>query len=235
MTNFHAASPIFRVRTMDAYCWRLTFGVALVFLVLGCERSPSEPEESLDVSQPLVPLWIGTRWSYELAAVAEIGTFDVPPMHYNVGVVGDTLIENETWAVLDTAQLLLHDNYAGRYYLTTRANSIYETAARIPDFPLPPSFSTAVLLFWYPTRVGDTRSFRVVTATDTLITVPAGSFRCLRYDRGPNETFFVAPAIGVVKKISGLIEGADRFGNFFRARLVHQLTTFDIKEPSRRN
>ena len=205
-------------------------------ILIGCGRDPS----GLSRRQTgLFPLIAGVEWSYETVDSVEVGEPGSPPFDpwtYAVRVVGDTAIGGERWAMLDGAGSLLSHGGEGRYYLTNRGDGTYlATPPGDLPFPLPPGVNPGVLLFRYPARVGDKGPFWSpwkVTAVDTLISVPAGRFSTIRYDVEAYTTYFIAPGLGVVKKVSGPMELRDANGVLLRrSRLVHQLMGFVVPLP----
>ncbi len=199
----------------------------LGFLVVGAAAC-SDPGAPAYRSQ-LLPLTRGTEWRYEQSDSVEIGLpSGSPAQHFDMRVLTDTTIGRERWAVVENAQLLLHDNYEGRVYLRNRADGLYERQP--PSELIPIGFDLALRVFRYPAKRGDQSTAfppSFVTATDTTIRVPAGEFRTIRYDIGGYTTYFVAPGVGIVKKVTGLLEAYDATGRLFRrSRLVYALQRF---------
>ena len=207
---------------------RLALAAALVvpLVVAGCRES-NAPEPSA----PLIPPAVGRHWQYEISDSVEVGTpLGLQPDRVNVRVVGDTTIRGERWAVLDSAQVILHDNHAGRYYLRSRADGIYENTPPDAGFPIVGG-TPGYRIFKYPVRLGEQGGLPfvgvlwTVSAVDTLVRVPAGEFRCVRYDEGEFVTWFVAPGVGIVQKVTGIAETRDANGQLIRrTRLVYRLT-----------
>ena len=71
------------------------------------------------------------------------------------------------------------------------------------NLALAPVLSLLFFEFPYPAKVGTSENFgiTVVLKTDTVITVPAGTFHCLLYAES-GDTVFVAPGVGVVARLT---------------------------------
>ena len=194
----------------------------LLSLVTGCSSDPSAPVSG----SVLLPLAQGTEWKYVRSDSVELGPPPgLQPEHFTVRVIADTTIDRAKWSVLANAQLLFHDSYEGRWYYRNGRDGLYETTPPLDFLPrvsLPP-----LRVFKYPARRGEQVSTfppAVVTSTDTLIRVPAGEFRTIRYDIGDYTTYFVAPGTGVVSKVTGLTEMRDATGRLVgRWRTVYSL------------
>lgn len=196
----------------------------VLILTSACSSDPNAPA----VRSPLIPLSVGTEWRYERTDSVEVGPpTELPALHFTVRVIDDTTIGRERWAVVDNAKLLLHDILEGRSYLRNRPDGLYEHT-RTELFPV--GFDLAFQIFKYPAKRDEQSTAfppSIVSATDTLIRVPAGDFRTIRYDVGDYTTYFVAPGIGVVKKVTGLAEERDGSGRLVgRWRLVYELDRF---------
>jgi hypothetical protein len=71
------------------------------------------------------------------------------------------------------------------------------------NLTLSPVLSLLFFEFPYPAKVGASENFgiTVVLKTDTVITVPAGTFHCLLYAES-GDSVFVAPGVGVVARLT---------------------------------
>ena len=132
------------------------------------------------VQNPLLPLTVGTQWSY-FAVDTLIGTVPLsgplaPDSSFTVHVVGDSVDGGGThWAEVDSLwRLLDKDMPQGHGLYTNASDGFYELLSGVL-----PSF-----LIVYPASVGEKSLFgpAMVTA-DTVVTVPAGTFHCIRYDK----------------------------------------------------
>ena len=111
-------------------------------------------------------------------------------------VVKDTIIHNETFYLL-TANGVRDPEVRP---MTNREDGLWYY--RDPD--------TIVILIKYPVTVGESffqlHDSLVVVSIDTLVTVPAGSFHCIRYDDYLIATgrllgqIYAAPGVGLIKK-----------------------------------
>lgn len=93
---------------------------------------------------------------------------------------------------------------AEAYWIGQNDRAVYHT--RRPWMTTPPTDSV-FLWFPHPVLKGETgldgyATQWLVSAVDTVIHTPAGSFSSVRYDYpAREETYFVAPGIGVVRKL----------------------------------
>jgi hypothetical protein len=171
----------------------------LILLMLGCGKS--EQEQSRPVAKMpaavggILPLKIGNNWIYELYGmdttsnrmrVFKIDTFSV---------IGDTLINDSLWYVLDG---LGEDSTMARNI----ENGLWFLRKGRPPF----------LFAKYPAVLGDkynTVSEAVELSTEVIstgarINVPAGPFTCFKYQQivdPPHaiNNFYFAPGVGLIK------------------------------------
>lgn len=195
-------------------------------LLVACSSDALAP----DVLAPLIPLAVGTEWRYVVRDSVEIGeSRPILADRFTVRVARDTTIGRERWVRVDQARLLFDDSHEGVLYLRNRSDGTYAWQPPPEDgFPVPVGFDISIRLFKYPARQGEASTLfppSYVTATDTSITVPAGTFTTFRYDDAYGySTSFVAPGIGVVKKVTGLSwETAPNGEVVGRWRIVYEL------------
>src|SRR5687768_4940393 len=162
---------------------------ALVLLAGACALEPSDPPASR-----LMPLVAGTEWRYRKSDSTEIGKpLALPVEHFTVRVRRDTTIAGTRWAIVENGHLLMDFREAGPLLLQNRADGLYERMSLPSGFP-PGAFDMASRMFKYPARLGDYSTPIppvIVSSIDTMIRVPAGEFRTVRYDAGSYLTYFV--------------------------------------------
>ncbi len=169
------------------------------------EKSIAPPDSSLQ-ADPLIPLAIGTRWTYDSIDSVELTT-DTSRDHsfhqkQSFAVIADTVAaDGSTWAVLDSAYEVIDGGtgIGGHSYVANRSDGFW-------DWSLPLGYPALALLFFefpYPTKTGTSANLGVtsVLSTDTVVTVPAGTFHCLLY-RESGDSVFVAPGVGVVARLT---------------------------------
>jgi hypothetical protein len=157
---------------------------------------------------PLIPLTVGARWTYA-ASDTIVGSVPggrlEPDSTFTVRVLaGPVDVGGTPWASVDSLYRLLDtvpDSGGGLY--ANEANGFYHLLSGV--------LSSRILGF--PVAIGLLTNYgTVVVATDTIITVPAGTFHCIRYDRDessvpspgsfdPVDILFIAPGFGIVKRI----------------------------------
>ena len=203
---------------------------ALLLTASACAFDSSEPP----LSTPIMPLAAGTEWRYLQTDSVEIGPpTGLIPWHETIRVSRDTTIDGRRWAVVENGALLVHGLFDDPIYLQNRQDGLYEQeVGTLPGFPVT-GLDLSFQIFKYPAKRGDRFSafpVTTVTATDTTIHVPAGTFSTVRYDVGDYTTHFVAPGVGIVKTVAGLLEELDASGQVVgRRRLVYELEGFTLR------
>ncbi len=118
-------------------------------------------------------------------------------------MIADTVAaDGSTWAVLDSAYQVIEGGVVpigAHSYVANRSDGFW-------SWSLPPGYPALSLLFFefpYPTKAGTSANLGVtsVLSTDTVVTVPAGTFHCLLY-RESGDSVFVAPGVGVVARLT---------------------------------
>jgi hypothetical protein len=209
---------------------------ACATLAAACERAPTLVGGSTGGGGPsgnaqggtLFPaMTVGTTWTYQFTDSVEGGP---PPTKADTfGITKQIVVADSVdstgvrWSGMNNGayQPLGDDLSSVPSYYSNRNGGFWFLAFSVaPPAVIPPTF---YLMFKYPAKRGDTyyptanlafvqRDLVTVTASDTLITVPAGSFHCLRYDLNGLDVMFVAPGIGIVKRVSGLWLDEDATG-----------------------
>ncbi len=190
--------------------WSVAAIIAVIAPASSCaapaERSIAPPSDtSTTPSNPLIPLAIGTRWTYD-SIDSVLFTTDTSRDHsfhqsQSFAVIADTTVaDGSTWAVLDSASGII-DVSGGtgvHGYVANRSGGFWSL-----NLALSPVLSLLFFEFPYPAKVGTSENFgiTVVLKTDTVITVPAGTFHCLLYAES-GDTVFVAPGVGVVARLT---------------------------------
>ena len=187
-----------------------------------------EPAGARDVESPLLPLAAGTEWRYVQTDSVELGVPPSSPVYRDtVRVLADTLIGRERWSIVANAAPLLGRSVETRAYLRNRADGLYEY---LPAPVFVEGSGLALRLFKYPARKGEQSTAippSVVTTTDTTIHVSAGEFRTVRYDVGGHTTYFFAPRVGMVKRVTLGYDMIDPSGRLIlRVRHVQELESF---------
>jgi hypothetical protein len=201
---------------------------ACATLAAACEHAPPAAAGTTGAGGPggdaqtatLFPtMSIGTTWNYLFTDSVEGGPR--PTSADTFGIVQQRVVADSVdsagihWSGMNGGVYLpLGDDLSGvPTYYANRDGGFWLLAYSVaPPAVVPPTF---YLMFKSPARRGDTfyptaamaflqRDMVTVTAIDTVITVPAGSFLCVRYDINTHDVMFVAPGVGIVKRVSGL-------------------------------
>lgn len=176
-------------------------------VIAACSDGPNEPS-----GLPLDwPLEVGARWTYSVQYVSTVDglIFDE---EREVRVVGDTVAYERQWARVEGMEMIT--SLYGRYF-TVGKNGIFAAWSLEPSV-IVPSRTPGVLAYPAPGVRSDPRFYgaRRLTRPDSTVTVPAGTFGCLRYRGGtaPDslEVECVAPGVGLVaaRRLAGyLVDG----------------------------
>lgn len=166
--------------------------------------APSDTSGSTP-SGPLIPLAIGTRWTYD-SIDSVLFTTDTSRDHsfhqrQSFAVIADTIVaDGSTWAVLDSASGIIDvsGGPGAHGYVANRSGGFWSL-----NLTLAPILSLLFFEFPYPAKVGTSENFgiTIVLKTDTVVTVPAGTFHCLLYAES-GDSVFVAPGVGVVARLT---------------------------------
>lgn len=155
----------------------------VIFLLLlfftGCSPNVTEPSKIED----LIPLEVGNKWSFNINYFDRAGNIEAIYKD-SIEFYADTLIDNKTWVCRK------YYGHVLAYQNTTRGVAIRLVSPNTPD-DVYIQYNTTFfeLVFKYPTvffsgylaSISDTNYTATVLNTDTLIEVPAGSFKCYQY------------------------------------------------------
>lgn len=193
--------------------------ICLLFLATfyGCEKS--NPVSNNDTSKILIPIAKGNTWYLTGTSYDTLGN-----VKENYGetydVRGDTVLFGKKLTF-----------YAGHYVTYTDSGLIayggYSISSDAPQ-------DTVVyfrLLYKYPAKTGESFSYGMkVGITDTIVTVSAGSFHCIKYSSYTNgvlyEDVYISPGIGLVKIVSYF--GEDYSENPLQIRGISQLKSYNL-------
>ena len=177
-------------------------------VALACQDGSTAPRQT--TSTPLLSLRLGTTFSYHstdtLIGPAAVGP-SAPDSDFTVTIVSDVVdVRGTHWATLDAAGRMFGPAASGSWtYFTSAADGLRSLHTVFPTGLDALSLST--LLLPYPAALGAVAQYgATVIATDTIITVPAGTFHCVRYDYPFARSLslwslFIAPGTGVVQRI----------------------------------
>ena len=193
--------------------------VAGLALSLGCGGESTAPQSTV----PLMQLTVGTTLKYHssdtLMGTVAAGEQTAADSDFTVRVVRDIADKDGTrWAVLDAPEVVFGQAAPTHSYFGNGPDGLRRVSDGFAGGPVGVSF----LIFPYPATRGAIGAFAaVVSTTDTVITVPAGTFHCLRYDSfspipgaATVWSVFVAPGTGVVQRMSTLTAYYDPKGQF---------------------
>ena len=175
-------------------------------LLLSCNKNPIAPNTIRTI---LIPLAVGNEWDMVRTGFDSIGTVTSTEAE-SILIKADTTIAGQHWFYRDY----------GIYYFAYQ-NTETGVLTRLIS---PYADTNALIYFKYPTQVGDTYGHpwviespdhasmtdtaeqTTVLSTDEVITVPAGTFHCIKYHTillpfGSNFYFdeYVSPNYGWIR------------------------------------
>lgn len=197
----------------------ICLSVFIIFLIIlnGCEKS--NPVNYNNSSQSLIPIVKGNTWYFTGTSYDTLGN-----VKENFGEIidvrGDTILFGKKLTF-----------YSGNYVTYTDSGLIaYEGYSYSLDAP----GDTTVyyeLLYKYPAQTGDSFSHGMKVGTiDTIVTVPAGSFHCIKYSSYYagflNYDVYISPGTGLIKVVSYF--GANYTTNPLKISSFIELKTYNL-------
>lgn len=174
--------------------------IFLVFLLHGCKSKivDSDTSNSIKVIQPLT---VGSEWHYKTFGFWPDGSNKDFISDYILKIKMDTIINGITWALI--IRLPECDDCGFGEYLCNRTDGLWW------GFPLEGD-SLSWLRLPYPSRIGveaiNPYNEWWVENIDTIIKVPAGTFKCYHYKTkeifGSQDLindYFYSPGVGLVR------------------------------------
>jgi hypothetical protein len=160
--------------------------VASLVSQLGCDHL-SETIPIKGGTGPLIPLAVGNHWIMQSSSYDSLGNLtSVSPPDTMVAIASDTIVNGVRWYVRPWLDVLI------AYRLSELGVHVRLVSAH--------DDTTEFLYFRYPANLGDTLGYPDVwfngtkpkyysssssmsrlTSLDTIVSVPAGTFRCVRY------------------------------------------------------
>jgi hypothetical protein len=182
------------------------FLLALMILTLaGCGRKEEATNQPADAGQAavgatvdtsvIVPLTVGNRWIYEVSALDTLSNSLKPERVDTHEVLRDTIIEDERW--FEVAGMMPPGGLA-----TNRPDGFWQKR---------PDYETFIFLKYpapigeeYKVQLGRSEVFNRLESTGVAITVPAGTFICLKYSQiiqpqGWILDYYIAPGQGGIR------------------------------------
>jgi hypothetical protein len=184
----------------------------LSFLILdGCNKS--NPVESNNLTQSIVPLAVGNSWTVLVTYYDTLGPTQVHSEEV-FKVYGDTTILSKQFFT-----------YNGFPCANTDSGLVMYTGYSVS------STASYHLLYKYPTYSGDSFDDSMeVTSIDTLISVPAGAFHCIKYQDYSSgirfEDDYISPGIGIIKIVDYAMLHTN---NSLQIEFSRELETYTLK------
>jgi hypothetical protein len=214
----------------------VVLALAAVEALAAC-NGPSDTTAAVHFPATLMPLGVGTRWTYDVAdSVIQSTDPRIPTSHTDLSfsVIGDTTgPSSSVWAVLDSSSgAVLDGATSGHNYLTNGPGGVLG----LVGLPLPVSSPVVLLYLPYPpggsAGPGFARTVVIVVytriATDSVITVPAGTFHCLVYVDASGGAVFATPGVGVVLRTSVPVTETDASGaTLLQHQILYRLSAVD--------
>lgn len=200
------------IRSIARAFERLTCLLISLSLVDCTSESTAPTQTHVYISEGLIPFRVGNRWAFKRFNVVDsLGTL-VPSDTSEIVVLKDALFNGTPWFQSNTPWPAgyAYTNKPQGCYLRGWLNNNLTTEFLEYKYPATPNESyTVPILFLGADSVWLQDSLRIVTvlSTDTLVTVPAGTFHCYQFRfqyNYPNwrESYdeFVSPGFGWIVK-----------------------------------
>ncbi len=167
--------------------------ILLFAFSFGCEKS--NPVSNDILTQGIIPIAKGNSWYYSGIWYDTLGSV-IQRSYAKTDVKGDTIIFGKKLAFYSGRRVANSDSgliaYAG-----------YSLFAEAPT----DTIVNYMLLYKYPARTGDIYDYGMrIGTTDTIVSVPAGTFHCIKYMYYENGILgyseYVSPGIGVIKLVT---------------------------------
>ncbi len=141
----------------------------MIFLGADCEEDNSPTTPPVGTSNVIMPLKLGTAWTYVELSYDTSGTI-VETDTVQFAIIGDTTVNNEKWYYIGGGELL-----------TNRSTGLWYAYSEEDGWSIAPG-----LMAKYPGQAGDTWSgpdsvVATLTNVGISVAVPHGSYSCYRY------------------------------------------------------
>jgi hypothetical protein len=216
---------------------RLATSAMVLLAQLACSEPMATQPLSATVGALAIPLEVGTEWIYESSDSLEFGQRSGLVSTFPVTVTKDTMIGSRRGVVLANGRIVT-DGLLGPIAMMQTSQGVFTALTTSPY--LPPTGSDAwQLRFPYPVRRGLRSLGWTVTSPDTVVTVPIGAVRAVRYDLSLQPsgesamTVFVSPSLGIVYATRGFVREYDVNGTLkAQYRRVHRLVRVSTSPSS---
>jgi hypothetical protein len=179
----------------EAFIIYISFFYIILFIISCDTEIPNKNNNEISV---IIPLNMNNEWRYKQTQYDTNGVA-IDSLYFTEVIYRDTLLRNEIWYGISNGR-----------YATNRSDGfwiIFSEEIELLNLDLDTLLSHAILEWAYPSEKGNVYnfinniSFISVISTDTVITVPAGSFECYEYEKssGVPDRFYFAPNIGLVR------------------------------------
>ena len=167
--------------------------ILLFAFSFGCEKS--NPVSNDILTQGIIPIAKGNSWYYSGIWYDTLGS--VRERYYvKTDVRRDTILFGRKLTF-----------YSGRYVANSDSGLIAYTGYSIMAEAPTDTIVHYMLLYKFPAHVGDIFAYGVIVGSvDTIVSVPAGTFHCVKYMSYQNGILcysdYVSPGIGVIKSVA---------------------------------
>lgn len=168
------------------------------------------PVTAVQPSNVLVSLTIGNQWTYATAdSLRGVGVTPTvgPESTYTLRLVRDTIDASQVdWGVIET-HLAPSDSLIATTYESNNGDGL---------FKMIPSTNTRIMVYPYPAVLSQVDTTAMIldgplrlALFDTVVTVPAGTFHCIKYEYvtvpgtavDPYQSVYIGLGTGIVLKV----------------------------------
>jgi hypothetical protein len=168
-----------------------SFVIAMLFcfaamMLTSCKKE--NPVESSSTAKQIWPLKSGNAWAYH---VIEYDTTGVITQSGSgaIAVTKDTIVGADTWYQISgfgsSGSMFYANRSDGLWIMSNNTSGIFKG-----------------LIFKYPVNTGESWNLGgdqvFLQSTDTVITVPAGTFHCYAYRLSMSDYYYFCPGVGFI-------------------------------------
>lgn len=172
---------------------KLFIGIISILILTTCSSKVTSPEENK--SSSIIPLKLGNTWEYYVTYFDSVGIM-YEAKHVSQFVNGKINILDLTWYCYNSYKNYWYTNKSDGYWLYYKSTNGAE--------------DQSMLIYKYPTIVGEKYADIDVISVDEEIQVPAGKFKCIHLLQGsdsPSDNsdysseIYLCPKIGLIRSV----------------------------------
>ena len=180
--------------------------LSIAALLPACSNNNDNDVTQGEPAVKIMPLAISNEWDFNVVRVDSLGD-TIQSLAQSMVIIGDTTVSGVTWYEYRMG----FNQESGPFpMMASKADGLWAKGPDSTDLPY--------LLAKYPASVGDTwknadeTDTFYVEAVDLSVTVPAGSYDCIKYaihrPDGDSTHSYFSPGVGLVKQTFFATDGS---------------------------